>query len=111
MTGDLIAIGAGVYDEDIMLTGAIAAEAIKVQAGKLVRGIEAFHAQIWVQHVIDQLICLLWAKIYRFELRQIMSGYHLTTDSLAKYVCLAILSGRKLAVMRTGINSQERIPE
>ena len=39
MTGDVIAIGADVYEQDVMLTGAVDDEATKVRAGELVRGI------------------------------------------------------------------------
>jgi hyperosmotically inducible protein len=40
MTGDVIAIGADVYEQDVMLTGAVDDEATKLRAGELVRGIK-----------------------------------------------------------------------
>ncbi|MBL6953856.1 MAG: BON domain-containing protein [Alphaproteobacteria bacterium] len=40
MTGDVIAIGADVYEQDVMLTGAVDDEATKVLAGELVRAID-----------------------------------------------------------------------
>jgi hyperosmotically inducible protein len=39
MTGDVISIGADVYEQDVMLTGAVENAKIKARAGKLVRGI------------------------------------------------------------------------
>ena len=39
MTGDVIAIGADVYEQDVMLTGAVEDQSAKLRAGKLVRGI------------------------------------------------------------------------
>ena len=39
MTGDVISIGADVYEQDVMLTGAVEDAKTKVKAGKLVRGV------------------------------------------------------------------------
>jgi len=40
MTGDVISIGADVYEQDVMLTGAVEDAKVKTRAGKLVRNIE-----------------------------------------------------------------------
>jgi hyperosmotically inducible protein len=40
MIGDVIAIGADVYEQDVMLTGVVEDGDTKIMAGKLVRGIE-----------------------------------------------------------------------
>ena len=57
MTGDVIAIGADVYEQDVMLTGAVDDEATKLRAGELVRGIEGVktvHNEILVIKPLDK---------------------------------------------------------
>ncbi|NQV60561.1 MAG: BON domain-containing protein [Alphaproteobacteria bacterium] len=57
MTGDVIAIGADVYEQDVMLTGAVDDEATKVRAGELVRtidGVKQIYNEILVIKPLDK---------------------------------------------------------
>ena len=57
MTSDVISIGADVYEQDVMLTGAVEDAKIKVQAAKLVRGVagvKKIYNQILVIKPLDK---------------------------------------------------------
>ncbi len=57
MTNDAISIGADVYEQDVMLTGAVEDAKTKVRAGKLVRsiaGIKKIHNQILIFKPLDK---------------------------------------------------------
>ena len=57
MTGDVISIGADVYEQDVMLTGAVEDQATKVRAGELVqsiKGVKKIHNEILVIAPLDK---------------------------------------------------------